>query len=151
MILRYGRGRATFDSNQEIISMTIRFRGNPFIMHKYNTAKRTHNTDMGYMFIGKGIVALTGSIVGEIFKYYGYMKILKCNATLSNGESVNVQVKAAGINLPELMSEYPEDISESPEKLRHTYTTLKKFKGRQYKRIRNGEMRGGVSRNRGGY
>ena len=151
MILRYGRGRATFDSNQEIASMTIRFRGNPFITHKYNTAKRTHNADMGYIFIGRGVVLLTGKIDGEIFKYFGYMKVTKCKAALSNGETVNVQVKTAGINLPELMSEYPEDISESPEKLRHTYTVFKKFKGRQYKRIRNEGIRGGISQNRRGY
>ena len=151
MILYYGRGKGTLSANQEIKSLIIRFRGNPFIMHYYNTVKKTHNPNMGHIFIKRGIVALTGSIEGEIFKYRGYMKVFTCQAGLSNGETVNIQVKPSGINYPELMDEKPEDISTKPEKLKHTYTYFGKFKGRQYDRTRRTGIRSGISQNRGRY
>jgi len=131
MILRYGRGKVIFDSQQDVLSLTLNFRGNPFIMHQYNTPKRTHDMSKGYFVKGKNILSFSGKIESDLCKYYGYFKITKCRVVLSNGESVNVQVKTMGINLPELMDEKPEDISESPEQLRHTYTVIKKYKGKQ--------------------
>lgn len=133
MILKYGRGRVIFDSNLEAKTIIIRFRGNPFILHKFNTVKRTNTSSKGYIFFGKNIVSIIANLKDTIFRYYGYLKITKCTAVLSNGESVNVAIKTMNINLPELMSEFPEDISAFPNKLRQTYIFIRKFKGRQYK------------------
>ena len=133
MILRYGKGKVIFDSNLEAKTIMLHFRGNPFIMHKFNTVKRTHTLGGGYIFFGKNVVSLTGNLKDDLLRYYGYLKITKCTAVLANDESVNVQIQTMGINLPELMSEYPEDISAFPQRLRYTYTFRKKYKGRQYK------------------
>ena len=150
MILRYGRGKVIFDSNQDISVLVIMFRGNPFIMRR-----KAEKINIKRMSVGKSAIILSGRINGLIFKYFGHLKITKCTGALISGERVNIKIKTAGINLPELMTEYPEDISISPEKLRHTYTAFRKFKGRRRrprniaKKLRAARLRRITSRNRG--
>ena len=121
MKLLYGRGVVILSGTNKLVAIMINYRGNPFIIIDKNKHINKH----------KNGVVITGNIEGRLFRYFGYLKILTCYGIVASGEEIKIKVNPMGINLPELMDEKPEDISESPEKLRHTYTVIKKYKGKQ--------------------
>ena len=123
MKLLYGRGKVLISDNIGLMAVMINFRGNPYIFINKNKG----------IILRRNSVIVSDNIENKLFNYFGYMKILNCSGILSNGEEVRIKVQTMGLHLPELMAEYPEDISNFPERMRKNYTHLKKYRGKQYK------------------
>ena len=123
MKLLYGRGRVVISDNIGLMAVMINFRGNPYIFIDKNKG----------IILRRNSVVVSDNIEDKIFRYFGYMKILNCSGILSNGEEVPIKVQTMGLHLPELMAEYPDDISNFPERMRKNYIHRKKYRGKQYK------------------
>ena len=127
MNLKYGKGKVILDVNMDIYSAHITYRGNPYIIfkRKYDKHKLVHK---------KNNIFISGKdIKGDLFKYFGYLRIVKCVCVSNTYKKLNINVKTMNIHFPELMDQYPEDISSFPEKLHQGYVMIKRFKGKQYK------------------
>ena len=126
MNLKYVKGKVILDVNMDIYSAHITYRGNPYILFKRkdNKHKLVHK---------KNNIFISGKdIKGDLFKYFGYLRIVKCVCVSNTYKKLNINVKTMNIHFPELMDQYPEDISSFPERLRQGYVMIKRYKGRQY-------------------
>lgn len=127
MNLSYGKGKAILDVNMDVISILITYKGNPFILYKRKNSKDSIDHQ-------KNRITISGKdLKGDLFKYFGYLKIDKCVCVSSTFQSINVKVKTMNIHFPELMDQFPEDISAFPENLRQGYVMIKRYKGKQYR------------------